>query len=121
MVSIRGGEPLMHPQIGELVREPVARKKYVFLLHERAADPQSSMSSSRRGTRCGRCTSTGCASVTTPRCARRASSTSGRRVRECQRRGFRVTTNTTFFNSGQPQSVIEVLDYLNDDLQVTRS
>src|SRR3954464_13333345 len=31
MVSIAGGEPLMHPQIGEIVRELVARKKYVFL------------------------------------------------------------------------------------------
>ena len=31
MVSIAGGEPLMHPQIGRMVRELVARKKYVFL------------------------------------------------------------------------------------------
>jgi len=31
MVSIAGGEPLMHPQIDELVRELIKRKKYVFL------------------------------------------------------------------------------------------
>src|SRR6266487_1074285 len=31
MVSIAGGEPLMHPQIDEIVRELVARKKFVFL------------------------------------------------------------------------------------------
>src|SRR5213078_2245737 len=31
MVSIAGGEPLMHPQIDEIVRRLVARKKYVFL------------------------------------------------------------------------------------------
>ncbi|GAB3896354.1 hypothetical protein GCM10027612_50630 [Microbispora bryophytorum subsp. camponoti] len=31
MVSIAGGEPLMHPQIGEMVEELVARRKYVFL------------------------------------------------------------------------------------------
>src|ERR1041384_5475739 len=31
MVSIAGGEPLMHPRIDELVRELIKRKKYVFL------------------------------------------------------------------------------------------
>src|SRR3989442_13877095 len=31
MVSIAGGEPLMHPQIDVLVSELVKRKKYVFL------------------------------------------------------------------------------------------
>src|SRR5438034_11691071 len=31
IVSIPGGEPLMYPDIGRLVRELVARKKYVYL------------------------------------------------------------------------------------------
>src|SRR5712664_4764595 len=31
MVSIPGGEPLMYPDIGRLVQELVARKKYVYL------------------------------------------------------------------------------------------
>ncbi len=31
MVSIAGGEPLMHPQIDEIVRQLVAKRKYVFL------------------------------------------------------------------------------------------
>jgi molybdenum cofactor biosynthesis enzyme MoaA len=31
MVSIPGGEPLMHPQIDEIVEGLVARKKYVYL------------------------------------------------------------------------------------------
>jgi sulfatase maturation enzyme AslB (radical SAM superfamily) len=39
-------------------------------------------------------------------------------IKECKRRGFRVTTNTTFFNTDTPQTVIDVLDYLNDDLAV---
>jgi len=40
------------------------------------------------------------------------------RVKELRRRGFRVTTNTTFFDTDSPQDVIDVLNYLNDDLQV---
>src|SRR5947199_4361877 len=31
MVSIAGGEPLVHPQIHEIVAELIKRKKYVFL------------------------------------------------------------------------------------------
>src|SRR5689334_2382361 len=31
MVSLAGGEPLMHPQIDEIVRQLLARKKIVFL------------------------------------------------------------------------------------------
>src|SRR5438067_11324497 len=31
MVSITGGEPLMHPQIAEIVAGLVDRKKYIFL------------------------------------------------------------------------------------------
>ncbi len=31
MVSIAGGEPLMHPEVDEIVRRLIARKTYVFL------------------------------------------------------------------------------------------
>jgi len=31
MVSIPGGEPLMHPQIDKIVEGLVARKKYIYL------------------------------------------------------------------------------------------
>ena len=39
-------------------------------------------------------------------------------MRFLQEKGFRVTTNTTFFTTDTPQNVIEVLDFLNDDLRV---
>lgn len=119
MVSIAGGEPLMHPQIGELVRELVARKKYVFLCTNALLIPKKidEFEPSRYfawtvhidGLR-----ERHDASV----CKEGVFDEAVAAVRECQRRGFRVTTNTTFFNSDSPQSVIEVLDYLNDDLKV---
>ena len=37
MVSIAGGEPLVHDQMPQIVEELVKRKKFVFLMHERAA------------------------------------------------------------------------------------
>jgi hopanoid biosynthesis associated radical SAM protein HpnH len=39
-------------------------------------------------------------------------------IREAKARGFRVTTNTTFFNTDTPQTVIDVLDFLNDEAEV---
>ena len=39
-------------------------------------------------------------------------------IREAKRRGFRVTTNSTFFTNDSPKTVREVLDFLNDDLKV---
>ena len=39
-------------------------------------------------------------------------------IKEAKERGFRVYTNTTFFDQDGPESIREVLDYLNDDLKV---
>jgi hopanoid biosynthesis associated radical SAM protein HpnH len=39
-------------------------------------------------------------------------------IREAKRRGFRVTTNSTFFSNDSPKTVRSVLDFLNDDLKV---
>src|SRR2546423_14306847 len=38
-------------------------------------------------------------------------------IKEAGRRGFRVTTNTTFFTQDDAHSIRDVLDYLNDDVQ----
>jgi hopanoid biosynthesis associated radical SAM protein HpnH len=119
MVSIAGGEPLMHPQIGELVRELVDRKKFVFLctnalliprkLDQFAPSPYFTWTVHIDGLR-----ERHDASV----CKEGVFDEAVEAIRECRRRGFRVTTNTTFFNSDSPRTVIEVLDYLNDDLGV---
>jgi hopanoid biosynthesis associated radical SAM protein HpnH len=39
-------------------------------------------------------------------------------IRAAKALGFRVSTNTTFLSNDTPQTVREVLDYLNDDLGV---
>lgn len=121
MVSIAGGEPLMHPEIDTMVNELVARKKFVFLctnavlLRKRLArldfrpSKYFAFAVHVDGLRARHDASVEKEGVFDEMVEA---------VRELKRRGFRVTTNTTVFNTDTPQSVIEVLDYLNDDLQV---
>jgi hopanoid biosynthesis associated radical SAM protein HpnH len=119
MVSIAGGEPLMHPQIDVLVSELIKRKKYVFLCTNALLIPKKidKFTPSRYfawavhidGLRERHDESV---------CKEGVFDQAVAAIRECQRRGFRVTTNTTFFNTDTPQTVIDVLDYLNDDLSV---
>ncbi|GAA2390270.1 adenosyl-hopene transferase HpnH [Dactylosporangium salmoneum] len=119
MVSIAGGEPLMHPQIDVLTAELVKRKKYVFLCTNAVLLPKKidkfrpsryfSFTVHIDGLR-----ERHDASV----CKEGVFDEAVAAVREAQRRGFRVTTNTTFFNTDTPQTVIDVLDHLNDELKV---
>ena len=119
MVSIAGGEPLMHPQIDVLVRELVKRKKYVFLCTNALLMPKKidKFEPSRYfawAVHIDGLAERHDASV----CKEGVFDQAVANIRECQRRGFRVTTNTTFFNTDTPQTVIDVLNYLNDDLKV---
>jgi hopanoid biosynthesis associated radical SAM protein HpnH len=119
MVSIAGGEPLMHPQIGEIVRQLTAQRRYVFLctnavllrkkLDEFRPSRYFAFAVHIDGLRERHDESVAKEGVFDEAVAA---------IREAKRRGFRVTTNSTFFNTDTPQTVIEVLDYLNDDLQV---
>ncbi|MEU9888432.1 adenosyl-hopene transferase HpnH [Sphaerisporangium sp. NPDC051017] len=119
MVSIAGGEPLMHPQIAEIVRRLVARRKYVYLCTNALLIPKKidQFTPSRYfawtvhidGLR-----ERHDASV----CKEGVFDEAVAAVRECRRRGFRVTTNTTFYSGDSPQTVIDVLNYLNDELRV---
>ncbi|GAA2748060.1 MULTISPECIES: adenosyl-hopene transferase HpnH [Kitasatospora] len=119
MVSIAGGEPLMHPQIDEIVRQLVERRKYVFLctnallmrkkLEKFTPSPYFTFAVHIDGLR-----ERHDASVAKEGTFDEAVEA----IKEAKRRGFRVTTNSTFFNTDTPQTVIEVLDYLNDELKV---
>ncbi len=119
MVSIAGGEPLMHPQIDEIVRQLVARKKYVFLctnamllrkkMDKFTPSPYFAFAVHIDGLRERHDESVAKEGVFDEAVAA---------IKEAKRRGFRVTTNSTFFNTDTPQTIIEVLNYLNDDLKV---
>jgi hopanoid biosynthesis associated radical SAM protein HpnH len=119
MVSIAGGEPLMHPQIDQIVAELVRRKKYVFLCTNALLLPKKidKFRPSRYlafAVHIDGLKERHDDSV----CKEGVFDEAVAAIREAKRRGFRVTTNTTFFNTDTPQTVIDVLNYLNDDLQV---
>jgi hopanoid biosynthesis associated radical SAM protein HpnH len=119
MVSIAGGEPLMHPQIDEIVRQLLARNKIVFLctnavllpkhIHRFTPHRNFSWMVHIDGLR-----ERHDASV----CKDGVFDEAVAAVRLAQSRGFRVMTNTTFFTTDTARDVIEVLDYLNDELKV---
>jgi hopanoid biosynthesis associated radical SAM protein HpnH len=119
MVSIAGGEPLMHPQIDEIVRQLLDRGKIVFLctnavlmpkhLHRFTPHRNFSWMVHIDGLR-----DRHDASV----CRDGVFDQAVAAIRQAQAAGFRVNTNTTFFDTDSPQDVIDVLDYLNDELGI---
>ena len=119
MVSIAGGEPLLHPEIDKIVAELVKRKVYVYLCTNAVL--------LRR--RLDRFTPSHFFSwvVHVDGLGERHDAAVDRvgvfdevveAVKDAKRRGFRVTTNSTFFNTDSPKTVRDVLDFLNNDLKV---
>lgn len=111
MVSIPGGEPLIHQEIDQIVEGLVARKKYVYLctnalllkrkidlfkptkyltfsIHMDGLQPEHDEAVCRDGTY----------------------EVAIEGIREAVKRGFRVTTNTTLFNGAQPERVRQFFD-----------
>jgi hopanoid biosynthesis associated radical SAM protein HpnH len=119
MVSVAGGEPLLHPQIVDIVEGLIARKRFVYLCtnavllrrkmelfkpsayfsfvvhldglkerHDEAVDRDGVFDEAVAA------------------------------IREAKAKGFRVTTNSTFFSNDSPKTVRAVLDFINDDLKV---
>jgi hopanoid biosynthesis associated radical SAM protein HpnH len=111
MVSIPGGEPLIHPEIDQIVEGLVARKKYVYLctnalllkrkidlfkpskyltfsIHMDGLEEEHDLAVCRDGTY----------------------KTAIEGIKEAVKRGFRVTTNTTLFQGADPARVREFFD-----------
>jgi hopanoid biosynthesis associated radical SAM protein HpnH len=121
MVSLAGGEPMMHPQIDKMVAELVKRKKYVYLCtnaelvrkrwdkFEFTPSAYFSFAIHIDGLRERHDESVAKEGVFDEAIAA---------IKFLQDKGFRVTTNSTFFNTDTPQTVIDVLNFLNDEVKV---
>lgn len=115
MVSIPGGEPLIHPEIGEIVEGLVARKKYIYLctnalLLKRKLDlfkPSKFLTFSVHmdGLKEDHDTAV---------CRDGTFDIAVEAIKEAVKRGFRVTTNTTLFAGADPSHVREFFGQMMD-------
>src|SRR5260221_7471181 len=115
MVSIPGGEPLMHPQIAEIVEGLVARKKYIYLctnalllkekIHLFKPSKYLSFSVHLDGEKEHHDFSV---------CREGGWDLAVEGIKAALDRGFRVTTNTTLFDGADPNSVRAHFDQLMD-------
>jgi hopanoid biosynthesis associated radical SAM protein HpnH len=113
VVSIPGGEPLMHPQIDEIVKGLVERRKFVYLctnglLLEKSLDkfqpsPYLTFSVHLDGLR-----------EYHDKCVDRKGvfDLATKAIQAAKARGFRVTTNTTVFEGADPQQMQEFFDFV---------
>jgi len=113
MVSIPGGEPLIHPEMPEIVEGLVARKKYVYLctnaiLLKRKLDlfkPSKYLTFSIHmdGLK---------EEHDHAVCRDGVFDVAVDAIKEAKTRGFRVTTNTTLFEGANPERVRAMFDFL---------
>src|SRR5271166_5548037 len=112
VVAIPGGEPLLHPQIGEIVEGIVKRKKFVYLctnairleqsLDKFTPSPYLTFSIHLDGLR-----------ETHDHAVARSGifDVAVKAIRAAKARGFRVTTNTTIFDGADPLEVQDFFDF----------
>ncbi|HMC37819.1 MAG TPA: adenosyl-hopene transferase HpnH [Actinomycetota bacterium] len=119
MVSIAGGEPLIHPEIHLIAQELIKRKKFVYLctnallmqkkMHLFKPSPYFAWAVHMDGMRERHDDSV---------CQEGVFDVAVEAIKDAKAKGFRITTNTTFFSHDTPKTVREVLDFLNDELKV---
>ncbi len=113
VVSIPGGEPLLHPQIDEIVEGLIKRKKFVYLctnallleksLNKFKPSPYFAFSVHLDGLE-----------EYHDKCVDRKGvfQKAVNAIKKAKAQGFRVTTNTTIFEGADPQEVQKFLDFL---------
>jgi hopanoid biosynthesis associated radical SAM protein HpnH len=115
IVSIPGGEPLIHKEIVQIVERIIRRKKFVYLctnalllkkrLHEFTPSPYLTLSVHLDGNRGHHD-----ASVCEPGVFDRAVAA----IKLALERGFRVTVNCTLFQGESPERVADFFDFVTD-------
>jgi len=115
IISIPGGEPLIHPEMSDIVHGLIRRKKYVYLctnaiLLERKIDDYTpskylTFSIHMDGLRDEHDLAV---------CRDGVFDVAMRAIRIALRKGFRVTTNTTLFNDANPARVRAFFDAMMD-------
>ena len=119
IVSIAGGEPLIHREIDHIVAALLERKRFVYLCTNAILmskklglfrpSPYFSWSVHIDGLRERHDQSVARQGIFDK---------AVEAIKEARSRGFRVTTNTTFFAQDDASSIRDVLDFLNDEVQV---
>jgi hopanoid biosynthesis associated radical SAM protein HpnH len=119
MVSIAGGEPLIHREMDQIVAALIKRKRFVYLctnallmskkLDQFKPSPYFSWSVHIDGLKERHDQSVAQQGVFDKAIEA---------IKQAKKRGFRVTTNTTFFKPDDAKTIRDVLDFLNDDVQV---
>jgi hopanoid biosynthesis associated radical SAM protein HpnH len=115
IVTIAGGEPLMHPQIDVIARGMIERKKFVYLcsnaillekhLNKFEPSPYLTFSIHVDGMRKRHDELV---------CRDGIFDVAVRAIKTAKEAGFRVTTNTTVFNGESPSELHELFDFLAD-------
>jgi hopanoid biosynthesis associated radical SAM protein HpnH len=119
VVAIPGGEPLLHPQIDEIVKGLVARKKFVYLctnalrlensLDKFTPSPYFGFNVHLDGPR----------EVHDHAVARAGTfDIAVAAIKAAKAKGFNVYTNTTIFDGAKAEEFHEFFDYLANDLKV---
>jgi hopanoid biosynthesis associated radical SAM protein HpnH len=111
LVSIAGGEPLLHPQIADITRGLIERGRFIYLctnalllvdqLDAFVPDKHLSFSVHMDGPRAEHDRSV---------CRDGVYDKAVAAIREALRRGFRVTTNTTLFDGASPERMRQFFD-----------
>ena len=115
IVSIPGGEPLLHPEIEKIAEGLIAQKRYIYLctnailleqnLHKFKPSKYLTFSVHLDGPR---------EEHDEAVCRQGVYDVAIRAIRTAVEKGFRVTTNTTLFNTADPERVREMFDTLSD-------